>query len=199
MSTIGNVAVREDPAAEAIRRRINFIEGANVTITVADDPTNHEVDVTIASAGATASAWLSQFFPAEDIDDSHGTYATVNMVDGEDITVRQTFMLPEQIVTVTRAVVIVIPEGTGDLRWTATTNFAQICADEDYQTHTDVTGPGVTAVTTDEVECINFAAALTNAVGGDLVGLEFVRSASNAADTVDADVHYIGILIQGEV
>jgi hypothetical protein len=33
------------------RRRVNLIEGSNVTLTVADDPTNNEIDVTIASSG----------------------------------------------------------------------------------------------------------------------------------------------------
>jgi len=33
------------------RRRLNFIEGTNVTITAADDPTDEEIDITISSAG----------------------------------------------------------------------------------------------------------------------------------------------------
>jgi len=33
------------------RRNINFIEGSNITLTIVDDPTNEEVDVTIASTG----------------------------------------------------------------------------------------------------------------------------------------------------
>jgi len=37
------------------RRRLNLIEGSNVTLTVADDPANEEVDVTVASTGAGPS------------------------------------------------------------------------------------------------------------------------------------------------
>jgi hypothetical protein len=37
------------------RRGINFIDGTGITITVVDDPANDEVDVTIDSAGGTAS------------------------------------------------------------------------------------------------------------------------------------------------
>lgn len=33
------------------RRKINFIEGSNVTLTITDDPTNEEVDIEIASTG----------------------------------------------------------------------------------------------------------------------------------------------------
>lgn len=37
------------------RRRLNFIEGTNVTLSVGDDAANEEVDVTIAAASSTAS------------------------------------------------------------------------------------------------------------------------------------------------
>ena len=64
MSTIGNEAVSKNDGADVgVRRRINFREGANVTLTVADDPINHEIDVTIAAAGASGTAWVDQFFP----------------------------------------------------------------------------------------------------------------------------------------
>lgn len=46
------VAVRKNSGANVgTRRRLNFIEGANVTLTVADDAANEEVQVTIAAAG----------------------------------------------------------------------------------------------------------------------------------------------------
>lgn len=52
--TLGNnarVAVNKNSGATVgTRRRINFVEGANVTLTVADDAGNEEVDVTIAAA-----------------------------------------------------------------------------------------------------------------------------------------------------
>lgn len=48
------VAVRKNSGgSDIVRRRINFIEGANITLTVGDDAGNEEVDVTIT--GATAS------------------------------------------------------------------------------------------------------------------------------------------------
>lgn len=33
------------------RRDINFIEGSNITLTVADNPSSKRVDITIASSG----------------------------------------------------------------------------------------------------------------------------------------------------
>lgn len=54
-ATLGNnarVTVRRNTGADVgTRRRLNFIEGTNVTLTVADDAGSEEVDVTINSAG----------------------------------------------------------------------------------------------------------------------------------------------------
>lgn len=51
------VAVNKNSGATVgTRRRINFIEGANITLTVADDAGNEEVDVTITGSGGGADA-----------------------------------------------------------------------------------------------------------------------------------------------
>lgn len=39
------------------RNRINFIEGANVTLTVSDDAGNDEVDVTVVAVGGGSGVW----------------------------------------------------------------------------------------------------------------------------------------------
>lgn len=44
--------VRKNSAgSEMVNRRLNFIEGSNVTLTIASDPTDNEVDITIDSTG----------------------------------------------------------------------------------------------------------------------------------------------------
>ena len=43
------------------RRGINLIEGANVTLTVADDGANEEVDVTISGAGTTPTGTIAMY------------------------------------------------------------------------------------------------------------------------------------------
>lgn len=51
------VGIRKNSAGSTfLRRRVNFIEGSNVTLTVADDSGNEEVDVTIASSGGGGGA-----------------------------------------------------------------------------------------------------------------------------------------------
>ena len=55
VTTNARVAVsRNSAATTGTRRRINFIEGSNVTLTVTDDSGNEEVDVTIASSGGAS-------------------------------------------------------------------------------------------------------------------------------------------------
>lgn len=179
------------------RPELNFIEGANITLTIVDDPANNECDITIASAGGASSVWVDQFFPYPQGDNHKGAYAAGLMPDDIDTEVYQTFYIPDDITTITTAVVIIIPEGTGNLRWQCDTDFAT-CG-EDFETHQDSIGATTTAVTTEEIECIDFSAALTGASGGDVVGIQFIRTASHVDDTVDADCYYVGILIRGSI
>lgn len=55
-AALGNVArttVRKNTGADVgSRRRLNFIEGSNITLTVSDDAGNEEIDVTIAASGS---------------------------------------------------------------------------------------------------------------------------------------------------
>ena len=196
MSTVGNVAVAKNAAAEVgVRRRIRFTEGANITLTIADDPVNHETDVTIAAGGGGAGD-LTQWFPASDPDNSKGTHPSMGMTDGIETIVRQSFVIPASITTVTVASAVVIPDGSGNLDWEAATNFGALCANEQYNNATD-SDTGTTAVTSGEIECIDISAALTGAIAEDLVGIEFKRDGNDAADTVNALVHFIGIWIKG--
>ena len=194
MSKLGNVNIRKNTGAPiGSRNRLNLIEGGGVALTVLDDDAGDEVDVTIAAT----SYWVDQFFPVMTPDAHKGAYAALLLPDDEDTTVYQTFMIPDDIATITTAHIKIIAEGTGNLRWQCDT--AMSACGEDFETHTDSIGATTTAVTTDEHECIDISDALTDATGGDLVGIQFIRTASNAGDTVDADAFYLGILIQGSI
>lgn len=51
--------IRKNSAgSEYIQRRINLIEGANITLTVAADTTNNEIDVTITGSAGGGATWL---------------------------------------------------------------------------------------------------------------------------------------------
>ena len=193
----GSIVVRKDSGADVgTQPRLNFIEGANITLTVLDDAVNSEVDITIAGPAAADSVWLDQFFPAVP-NTAKGAYPAVLMTDGVDQQVYQLFIIPDDITTITNAVVMVIPDGTGNLYWQCDTNGAQ-CG-EDFETNTDTIAANATAVTTDEIECIDISDAFTGFTAGDVVGIQFIRLGSNANDTVGADCYYLGLLIQGEV
>lgn len=57
LDAIARVTVRKNTGGADVgsRRRLNLIEGANITLTVADDAGSEEVDVTIAAAGASVA------------------------------------------------------------------------------------------------------------------------------------------------
>lgn len=191
------IYARERPAAsQGPRNVLNFIEGANVTLTVVDNVPNAEIDITIASAAGGADQDI--FYPAPDPDDYKGTYASMLLADSQVVLIRQTFYLPSNYVATDgwSVDVIVIPDATGNLRWGVATNFAEVCNNEGYQTHTDSIALGQSAVTADEVECLDITAGLTGALAGDLVGIEFTRDSVDALDTINDEVHYIGVILR---
>ena len=199
MSTTRKVTLRLNSGADlGSQERINFLEGANITIVPAEVPADKEFTVTITAAGLPP-AWLDQFYPVVNPDTRKGSYPSGLLPDAYNVTIYQSFMIPKDIVTITRAVAIIIPDGSGDLYWSCVTNFGQVCDNEGYQTHADTIALNATAVTADEIECIDISDALTDAVGGDIVGITFTREASDALDTVNADCYYLGILIEGSV
>jgi hypothetical protein len=56
------VTLRKNSGANVgTRRRINLIEGTNITITEADDAVGDEVDVTLAVSGTTIPSWRRVF------------------------------------------------------------------------------------------------------------------------------------------
>ena len=68
-SSANQITVRKNGGANVgTRQRLNLIEGANTTLTVADDAGGNEVDITVTSAGGGGGGpgWIKQFFPAVD-------------------------------------------------------------------------------------------------------------------------------------
>jgi len=192
------ITVRENNGADVgTRPRINMNEGPGISITMADDPVNDEVDITFSAIGGGGGGWVSQFYPAPNFDGNKGAYATMLMPDEVDTVIRQSVMIPSNASSVVTAAVVLIPDASGNLRRGVTTNFARICANEDYQIHTDSIAAGQVAVDMDQVECIDISAALTGALARDIIGVTFTRYASDPLDTIGETVHYLGIIIEG--
>lgn len=58
------VVRRNSTGSNFTRGRVNLIEGTNISLTVADDSTDNEVDVTIAGSGAAADTFVDVgFYP----------------------------------------------------------------------------------------------------------------------------------------
>lgn len=84
---VARVGVRRNSGGSTYeRRRINLIEGANVSISVADDPTDEEVDVTLAATGG-AGTDVSRIVTAPvEVVDGHLRWEIVFTADGEIVT-----------------------------------------------------------------------------------------------------------------
>jgi len=56
LDAVSRVRVRKNSGASDVgaRRRLNLIEGSNITLTIADDPTDEEIDITVAASGGSA-------------------------------------------------------------------------------------------------------------------------------------------------
>jgi hypothetical protein len=132
------------------------------------------------------------FLEVTDPDGIIGTHPAVTLTDGVTETVYYQISLPTDFVTLTDAIIIVVPGGTGNLRFSIDTNWAESCAGEDYNINVDAIAANDLAVTINELECININAALTGIAAGDVVGINFTRYGGHANDTVDADVYYLG-------
>lgn len=80
----GTLAIRHNGVFVGTEPALNFIDGSNVTLTVADDFQNREVDVTIAASGGSATplcdlppepieAGFAGYFLLDHLDDTAGT------------------------------------------------------------------------------------------------------------------------------
>lgn len=76
INTGGSTTVKKGGVVVGTQQSINFIEGANTTITTSNDGPNGEVDVTIASSGGGGSSG----FTLEDEGSSQGLVTTLDVV-----------------------------------------------------------------------------------------------------------------------
>lgn len=86
LSAVARVGVRKNSTGSTFeRRRLNLIEGSNVTLTVADDSGSEEVDVTIAAAGGSGAVATDAIWDAKgDLAVGSGADAADNLTVGSN-------------------------------------------------------------------------------------------------------------------
>lgn len=134
-----------------------------------------------------------------DPDTTLGTHLAVDLPDGADTTVRFQIPVPLEFQELVTAQVIVAQTATvasPDMQWSTDVDFGKLCADEDYNTHNDAETDQTTAITQNDLECIDVSASLTGLAAGDLVGFEFIRRATQAGDTINAAAYFLGFRLR---
>ncbi len=117
------VAVRvNSTGTPSVRRRINFIAGANVTITPSDDGVNEEVDLTIASAGGGGGGSLADGDYGDITVSGTGTALTI---DNDSVTYAKI-----QNVSATDKLLGRFTAGAGDIEELTCSDFAQSLLDD---------------------------------------------------------------------
>jgi hypothetical protein len=194
------------------RNRLNFIEGANVTLTIADDSGSDEVDITIAAAGSTtgeifltaAGGWPST---TSGCADNAKTEHTTNDVDlwsldfdpDADEYAQWSVWMPDawDASTITFKAMWTAASSTGDVVWGLQ---GRAYADDDAidqawgtaQTVTD------TLLATGDIHYTAESSAITLAgtpAAGQLVQFRVYRDADAGGDTLAADAKLLGIKI----
>lgn len=136
------------------------------------------------------------FYPAVDVDTKIGNHGAIILPDGVETTITVEFMVPPNILSITKAVIVVVSAASGDLRWGVETDFAQLDSNEDYNVNTDTIAAGQTAVTINKMTSLDITASLSGATEYDVVGLDFTRYADNVLDTINDVVYFIGAYIE---
>ena len=136
------------------------------------------------------------FYPAVDVDTKIGNHGAIILPDAAEHTITMEFMVPPNIDSITKAVIVVVSAATGNLYWGVATDFAQLDAGESYNTNTDSIAANATAVIANKMTSLNIITALTAATSYDIVGLDFTRYADNVLDTINDVVYFIGAYIE---
>ena len=121
-------------------------------------------------------------------------YPSAELVDAVLALAYMAFSVPADFTTLVKASIVVIPGGTGDLRRSGLTTYG--ANGQVYTTHTGVITVGVVAVVINQLFEIDITSTLASLAAGDYVGVEMTRSSVDAADTVNATVHCLGLWIE---
>lgn len=95
LDATARVAIRKNSGGADVgaRRRLNLIEGNNITLTVADDTANEEIDITIAAAGGGGGGLLAYTVYDPASEETKSTTST-SFVDVDAANLAVTFTAP---------------------------------------------------------------------------------------------------------
>lgn len=130
-------------------------------------------------------------------DSAIGQHRGTQMINGVDTVIGLEFYVPFEFQGLVTAQVVVLQTGdalSGNMVWTVATDAGLICAGN-YADDQD-TGGATSAITQNQLECLDVSAALTALAAGDLVGLEFTRDGDAVADTLAATAFVLGIRLR---
>jgi len=134
-----------------------------------------------------------------DPDTTLGTHPAVDLPDSADTPVRFQILVPLEFQETVTAHVIVAQTatvGSPNMQWSTDVDFGKIGADEAYNIHTDAETDQVTAITQNDLELVDVSGSLTGLYGGDLVGFEFIRRATQAGDTINDAAYFLGFRLR---
>jgi hypothetical protein len=200
-TTRGLVTVRKNSGVDqGTVERLNFIEGSNIVLTINHDAANDEMDIEIDASGGGSGGDVSIYYPVQFPDSYLGDHPAAAMPQTIDNEVRQSIMIPKDVVTLDKVYVLISapPYGSANrnMVWGVDTDFGAISGGEDYDQHTDSTS-GTATLGNDDIEYIDIIAAFTSATANDLVGVKFKRTGSSGSDTLEGNAYYFGIYVEG--
>ena len=123
-------------------------------------------------------------------------YAAAELVDPQNDTVYFSVAIPTGFVTLTKAVIVFISKGTGNMRRLSDALFA---ADgEAPNANSGAIAIAEIAVVADVIDTDDMTAEsqLDGLAAGDYLGLAYQRAGAHANDTVGASVFILGLLLE---
>jgi len=125
-----------------------------------------------------------------------GTHAAQQMLDTVDTIIRFEVPFPREFQELVTAEALLVSAAAGNLRRVVATNWGQFGSLEAYNVGSDAIAVGQVAVLADDMTALDLAAAFTGVVGEDWVGVELTREASDALDTIDDIVYFVGFRLR---
>lgn len=134
------------------------------------------------------------FIPISTPDAAVGNYPVVTMLDSATTNVYHSFQVPSNYHTMVSCAVVVIPNGTGNMRHQTFTSYCGL--GENYFNVSGTVAVADLAVTQNQLKSIDILASVSGVAAGDLVSVKFSRIGDHANDTVNADCYYVGLNVR---